>query len=142
MTDCHSLFPPGTVHAVYTEKDSVCCGGHFLTPQVMDRFVSVLGQIELDPSRTNDLKGVDFFRILENFIREALNSSSGGVTRSQLYRFVLELEKYTGLKVEAHKRLRDRAENEHIKRRNQFLTTLQKKRWVQQLNDKLSSMSW
>lgn len=48
------------------------CGGHFLIPQVMDRFLDVLGQTEMDPSRTNDLKGTDFFFIPENFIHETL----------------------------------------------------------------------
>ena len=44
----------------------------------MDRFVRVLGQTELDPTRTctNDLKGVDFFRILENFILETIKVGS------------------------------------------------------------------
>ena len=59
------MFRPGTIHAVYTGEDSVFCGGHFLTPQIMNRFLRVLGQTELDLSRTNDSKGVDFFQILE-----------------------------------------------------------------------------
>jgi hypothetical protein len=76
------VFPPGTIHAVWTDEDSIFCGGHFLVPQVMDRFVDVLRQIELNPSRTNDVMGVDFFRLLENFILEALDSSSVGLTRA------------------------------------------------------------
>ncbi len=107
----------------------------------MDRFVDVLGQVELDPSRTNDLKGVDFFRILENFMREALDSSSAGLTRAQLHRFVFMLEKYAALRFEANGRPRDRAESEHMKRRNKFLNKLQKS-WIPQLKDKLLSMSW
>lgn len=142
MTDCVSLFPPGTIHGVFTEKDTVFGGGHFLIPQVMDRFVDVLGQTELDPSRTNDLKGVDFFRILENFISEALDPSSAGLTRAQLHRFVLVLEKYAALRFEPHGRWRDRSESEHMKRRREFLNKLRKKSWISQLNDHVSSMSW
>lgn len=142
MTDCVSLFPPGTIHGVFTEEDAVFCGGHFLNPQVMDRFVDMLGQIELDPSRTNGLKGVDFFRILENFIGEALDPSWAGLTRAQLRRFVLVLEKYTGLRFKAHGRSGDHGESEHMERRKEFLNKLRKRRWVSQLNDKVSSMSW
>lgn len=48
------MFPPGTIHAVYTEEDSVFCGEHFIIPQIMNPFLRVLGQTELDLSRTND----------------------------------------------------------------------------------------
>lgn len=56
--DCFRVFRSTVIHATWIEKDTVACGGHFLTPQVMD----VLGQARV-PSRTSDLKGVDFFRI-------------------------------------------------------------------------------
>jgi hypothetical protein len=148
MTDFVSLFPPGTIYAVFTDIDlscadidTVCCGGHFLTPQIMDRFVDVLGQTELNSSRTSDFKNVDIFRILENFIRETLRPWSAGLTRAQLYRFVFVLEKYAALRYEAHGRLKDHAKSEHMKRRREFLIQLHEKNWITQMKDKLSSMS-
>lgn len=98
INDDTSVFPPGTIHSVYT--DSVFAEDQFLIPQVMDRFVDVPGQTELAPSRTNDFKGVDFFCILENFIGEALESSSAGLTKARLCWLVLVLEKYIALKLE------------------------------------------
>ena len=74
IDDDHRLFSepwariPGTIRGVYTGEVSVFCGGHFLTPQIMNRFLRVLRQTELNLSRTNDSKGVDFFQILKNFI--------------------------------------------------------------------------
>jgi len=125
MTDADSVFPPGTIHAVWTDEDSVFGGGHFLIPQVMDRFVDVLRQIELDPSRTNNVIGTDFFRLLENFIREALDESAG-LTRAQLERFTLALEKYVNQKFEAD--VGDRAESRHMDRRKKFLKALDKQK--------------
>lgn len=92
--------------------------------------MDVLGQTELDPSRTNDLKGVDFFRILENFIRETLESSSPGLTKAQLRRFVLVLEQYLALKMDVQSRPKHDAESDHMKRRKQFLNKLQKQRLI------------
>jgi hypothetical protein len=142
MTDYISVFPPGTIHVVYTDEDSVFCGGHFLVPQVMDRFVDILRQIELDPSRTNDVKGVELFRLLENFILEALGSSSAGLTRAQLEQFVLVLEKYANQKFEADVGVGDRAEGAHMARRKKFLKRLREWNWIQLLKDKAARMSW
>lgn len=47
-THCVSVSPPGTIHAVRTSEDVVGCDGHSLIPQVMDRFVNTLCQIEMD----------------------------------------------------------------------------------------------
>jgi hypothetical protein len=134
------VFPPGTIHAVWTDEDSIFCGGHFLVPQVMDRFVDVLRQIELNPSRTNDVMGVDFFRLLENFILEALDSSSAGLTRAQLEQFVLVLEKYANQKFGADIGVEDRAA--HMDRRKKFLKILYKQKWIPKLKDKAKRMSW
>ena len=134
------MFPPGTIHTVYTEEDSVFCGGHFLTPQVMDRFLEVLGQKELDPSRTKDLKILDLFQRLENFIKEALSLSLPGLTKTQLHQFVLNLEKY--ILLEPQLRSEDWTENAHMERRQVFLKRLRKKGWMAGLNRKLESMSW
>ena len=142
MTDCVSVFPPGTIHAVWTDEDSIFCGGHFLVSQVMDRFVDVLRQIELDPSRTNDVKGVELFRLLENFILEALGSSSAGLTRAQLEQFVLVLEKYANQIFEADVGVRDRAEGAHMGRRKKFLKRLHEQEWISQLRHKATRMSW
>jgi hypothetical protein len=142
MTNCVSVFPPGTIHAVWTDEDSIFCGGHFLVPQVMDRFVEVLQQIELDPSRTNDVKGVEIFRLLENFISEVLGASSAGLTRTQLEQLVLVLDKYAKQKFEADVGVRDRAEAAHMDRRKKFLGRLHKMNWISQLREKAMSMSW
>ena len=47
--DCFRAFPSAIIHATWIEKDTVACGGHFLTPQVMDSSVDVLGQLEFHP---------------------------------------------------------------------------------------------
>lgn len=92
-----SIFPPGTIHVLYTEEDSVFCGGNFLTPRIMSQFLRVLGQIEVDPSRTNDEKNVDFFQFLENFIGETLKTSKPELTKRKLNKFVVTLEKIHGV---------------------------------------------
>lgn len=60
----------------------------------MSQFLRVLGQIELDPSRTNDEKNVDFFQFLENFIGETLQTSKPELSKRQLNKFVFTLENY------------------------------------------------
>lgn len=125
---------------MYTEEDSVFCGGHFLTPGIMDRFLRVLGQLELRPNRSNDTKSVDLFQILENFIAETLFSSYPGLSRPQLHRFILALEDYLKLKPSARSQSRD--DQEHLKKREVFIAKVQKKDWVALLKDKGSSMSW
>jgi hypothetical protein len=142
MTDCVSLLPPGTIYASFTEEDTLFCGGHFLIAQVMDRFVDVLCQTELDPSKTSDLEGVNIFNILENFIIEALDSSSAGLTRAQLHRFVLVLKKYAALRFDPHGESGDDRESKHMKRRREFLDKLRKRGWISKLNDNVSNMSW
>ena len=47
--DCFGVVSSAIVHATWIEKDTVACGGHFLTPQVMDSLVDVLGQPEFHP---------------------------------------------------------------------------------------------
>lgn len=135
-----SVFPPGTIHAVYTEKDSVFCGGHFLTPQIMNRFLRVLGQTESDLSRTNDSKGVDFFQILENFMIESLGSSTPELTRSQLHKYVLALENYLQLTPPAKSSNWD--EQAHLNRRVNFQKKAEQKKWVAKLKEKAHSMGW
>ncbi|MCJ1349757.1 hypothetical protein MMC31_007998, partial [Peltigera leucophlebia] len=41
------VFPPGKIHVVYTEEDSIFCGGHFLTLRITSQFLRVLGQCNL-----------------------------------------------------------------------------------------------
>ena len=120
------IFPPGTIHAVFTEEDTVCCGGHFLTPEIMDRFVDVLGQIESDGGKTNDDVHPTFFRVLENFIRQTLNGSLGTTNLRSLYRFHLQLRKYAAIKP------RDVTE-EYVKRRKVFIGLLRKENWINRL---------
>lgn len=140
MLQLARAFPPGTGYVVYTEEDSVFCGGHFLTPSIMDRFLRVLGQLELHSNRSNDTKSVDLFQILENFIVETLFSSSLDLSRPQLLRFILALEDYLKLKPTARSQSRD--DQEHLKKRKVFIAKVQKKDWVALLKDKASSMSW
>jgi hypothetical protein len=67
------MMPPGLVHSVVTKEDSVYYGFHFLTRQIMDWCLEVPRQNEVDPSRTNDVKPAEGFRVLENFICEVLD---------------------------------------------------------------------
>ncbi|MCJ1272027.1 hypothetical protein MMC22_011933 [Lobaria immixta] len=133
-------FPPGTIYAVFTEQDSVFAGGHFLTGRIMDRFLSVLGQIEMDPSRTHDTKSVDLFQILENFIHQTLSSSFSDLTRRQLHQFVLALKSYVQLKLGVGSK--DRTEQAHLKRRKAFVAKVQKESWIEKLKVKTSSIKW
>lgn len=86
----------------------------------MSQFLRVLGQIEVDPSRTTDEKNVDFFPVLENFIGETLKTSKPELTKRQLNKFVVTLENYLELKLA--KRPEVRSEEEHLKRRQAFVT--------------------
>lgn len=134
------MFPPGTIHAVYTDEDSVFCGGHFLVPQIMDRFLEVLGQTEMDPHLTNDSKAVDFFQVLENFIKETLSEYSQELTKSQLYSFILVFKDYLKLIPPIPKK--DRQEQGHLKRRKVFVAKAEKENWVAQLENKMSDLGW
>ncbi len=134
------MFPPGTINAVYTEEDSVFCGGHFLTPQIMNRFLRVLGQTELDLSRTNDSKSVDFFQILENFILESLGASTPDLTRAQLHKYVLALENYLQLTIPAKSSNWD--DQAHLNRRVKFEKKAEKEKWVAKLKEKVLSIDW
>lgn len=134
------MFPPGTIHAVYTDEDSVFCGGHFLVPQIMDRFLEVLGQTEMDPHLTNDSKAVDFFQVLENFIQETLSEYSQELTKSQLYSFILVFKDYLKLIPPIPKK--DRQEQGHLKRQKVFVAKAEKENWVAQLENKMSDMGW
>ena len=108
------VFPPGTVYAVYIEEDSVFCGGHFLTLPIMNGPSQVLGRTELDPSRTNDSKGVDLFQILKPFILDTLSSSSPDSTKSQFHGFVRPFESYILLTPPTD--VKDREETAHFKK--------------------------
>lgn len=90
----------------------------------MDRFLDVLGQTEM-ASRTNDLKGIDFFRILENFIDEALTFSADLISKKHFQKFVLAMEDYLKLKLVSQSR--NFEENEHLKRRKTFVNTVHQK---------------
>ena len=106
----------------------------------MDRFVDVLGETEIDPSRTNDLKGTDFFYILENFIQETLSPLGCVLTKRQLGSFLLALEKY--LLLEPEKESDSEEEISHLERRGNFCTKVEKKQWVVKLREKWESMDW
>ena len=106
----------------------------------MDRFLDVLGQTELDPSRTNDSKNIDFFQILENFIRGILTSSYPGLSKLQLHHFTLALESYMLLKPGVNSK--DQTEQGHLKRRKIFTTKAQKENWAEKLRVIGSNMNW
>jgi hypothetical protein len=109
----------------------------------MDRFLEVLRVLEMDPSKTNDLKAVDCFNILLNFILECLGPSKGELTKAQLSRFILVLEKYVHQDIKANKGGLDyTGEKEHMTRRAKFVKDLARRDYIQQLKDKLGSMDW
>lgn len=64
-----------------------------------ESILQVLGQIELDPSRTNGGKNVDFFQFLENFIGETLKTPKPKLSKRQLNKFVVTLENYLELEL-------------------------------------------
>lgn len=134
------MFPPSTIHVVYTEEDSVFFGGHFLIPQIMNRFLRVLGQTELDLSRTNDSKGVDFFPILEIFMLETLGASTLDLTRVQLHKYVLALENCLELAPPTKSSNRD--EQAHLDRRVKFEKMAKQEKWVAKLKEKVLGMDW
>lgn len=166
------VFPPGTIYSVYTDEGSVFCGGHFLTPQVMDRFVKVLGQKteEIDRRRrtartartttchnTNDFLNeeggliLDFFRILGNFILDTLRpANKGNLTKHQLRQFISQFEKYLlGLKqpflpVEDDDEDQHHDEQDHflVRGRLQFEKKAKKEKWVKKLKEKYTEMAW
>lgn len=106
----------------------------------MDRFVRVLGQTELDPTRTNDLKGVDFFRILENFILETILPNTTMLTKRQLHIFILEFQKYLNFKPLMGKTQVD--EQDHLARRIQFVKKAKKEKWIEKLLEKCNKIAW
>ena len=81
----------------------------------MDRFFRVLDQTELDPTCTNNLKDVDFFRILENFILESIFPNTTTFIKWQLHIFIFQFEKYLNLKLLIGKNQPD--ERNHLVRR-------------------------
>lgn len=84
----------------------------------MDRFVRVLGQTEFDTIRSNDLQGMSFFRILENFIVETVFPDSTNLTKRQLHLFILRFKKYLSLKPAIVKDEHD--EQDHLVGRLEF----------------------
>ena len=104
----------------------------------MDRFVDVLGETELDPTRTNDLKSVDFFRILENFILETLRINTNDLSKIQLRQFVLQFEKY--LQIAPFDDKNEHDERAHLVKRRQFVKKVEKEKWVEKLKEKFSKM--
>lgn len=105
----------------------------------MDRFVRVLGQ-KLDPNCTNDLKGVDLFRILENFIVKTVCPDTTNLTKRQLHLFILRFEKYLGLKPLVDKDKHD--ERDHLVRRLKFEKKAKKENWVKKFKKKYAEMAW
>lgn len=106
----------------------------------MDRFLDTLGQTEMDPTRTNDNKSGDFFHILENFILEALSPLAAGLKKGQLHEFVLTLKEYSSLQPKA--RASNVLESQHLKRRRDFLSKVKKEKWVEKLEEKVTSLHW
>lgn len=134
------MFPPGTIYAVYTEEDSVFCGGHFLTPRIMHRFLQVLGQLELNPGLSNEAKCVDSFHMLENFVQQTRYLSSRDISKVQLHRFLLALKRY--LLMTPPTSSKDSDERGYLRRRKTFVAKAEREDWVGQLKDKVLKMSW
>ena len=106
----------------------------------MDRFVRVLGQTELDPTRTNDLRGVAFFRILENFILETIRPNTTTLTKRQLHIFILQFKKYLDFKPLIGENQLD--ERNHLVRRIQFVEKAEKEKWIEKLKEKCNKIAW
>lgn len=109
-----------------------------MTPTIMDRFLSVLCDTEKDMTRTNDLKGVDVFRILENFIDEILTFSTDLLSKKQFQQFLLVLEDYVGSKYSSQPKYSE--ENKHLKKRKAFVNRVHKKEWIKQLKRVVESV--
>ena len=104
----------------------------------MDKFLDILNQTEIDSSRTNDLKGVNIFYILENLIYETLFPLNSILTKRQLKFFISALDKYLSLTLE--KELEE--EMPHLKCRENFFLKLKKEQWMAKLERKWANMSW
>lgn len=83
---------------------------------------------------------VDLFHILENFISQTLRSSRPDLTKAQLYRTVLALERY--LQLEPPEKVTDKDELAHLHKRAKFVKQAEKEKWVAKLKEKVSSMTW
>ncbi|KMP10105.1 hypothetical protein CISG_08432 [Coccidioides immitis RMSCC 3703] len=88
------IFPPGFIHVVKTSEDSLCAGGHFLIPAMMDRAITTLKTLEVKPYLTNDNIPVDIFKVISGFTDNLLRGYSYEISPRQLARYVRALEDY------------------------------------------------
>lgn len=137
-TNINRIFPPGTIYAIYTDENSIFYGEHFLTSRVMDCFVRVLGQTELNPTPTNDLKGVKFFRILEKFIQGTILPNSNTLTKRQMNIFICQFQKYLKSKLFVGKNQHNK--RDHLVRRVEFVKNTKKEKWIEKLQEKAEKL--
>lgn len=107
----------------------------------MDRFVKVLGQIEVGSSRTKNLRGTEFFHILENFISETLTLDVPVFTRRQLKSFIVALKNYSTITLDRSLFLEE-DEISHLDRQNVFLFRLEKEEWLTKLETMIEKMDY
>ena len=107
-------------------------------PQVMACFVDTLGKLELDPTRTNDFKGTDFFSILRNFMSDVMRPTSADLSATQLEVFISAINQYIGLQprlTNMGKKRNQDPEQSHLQRRAAFVNEI-KDRWLELLDKK------
>ena len=107
----------------------------------MDKFVKVMGQIEVGSSRTDNLRGTEIFHILENFISVTLTLGVPVLTRKQLKSFIVALKNYSTMTLDRSLFLEE-DEISHLHRRNVFLSRLEKEEWLTKLETMMEKMDY
>lgn len=90
---------------------------------MMSQFLQVLGQIELDPSRTNGGKNVDFFPVFGEFHWRNSENTKTEIIQAAIEQVCSYLGKLFGQQG-------DDSEEGHLKRRQAFVTKVEKRKVV------------
>lgn len=80
----------------------------------------MLSEPEKNLNKTNDLKKIDSFRILKNFIDEVFTLSKNVVDQKQFQKFVFVLEEYASIKPFFQPTMHSK-DIEHLKKRKSFV---------------------
>lgn len=125
-----SIFPPGLIHAVYTAEDSICAGGHFLYPAVMDQAITMLKTLEVKPYLTNDNIPVDIFKVIFGFTHNLLRHDPYEMSSQQLASYLRALEVYD----EASTADTSCQDEDHVKRKEIFISRLKQENMLKRLS--------
>ncbi|OJD25067.1 hypothetical protein ACJ73_03559 [Blastomyces percursus] len=128
------IFPPGTIHAVWTSEDCMCVGGHFLYPPVMDRSIRMLKTLELKPYLTNDNFPVDIFKVVFGFTARLCHSHPYHLSPQQLARYLCALEDYANTSYESYQD-QDHLDRGHMERKKIFLDLLKEEGMLERLSE-------